>query len=228
MNKQFELLRHFPIFAQLNDHFLQEISEIVMEKKFKKSTIIFMEGEKGEAVFFIKAGKIKISKLSIDGRELILNIYGIGDVFAEVTLFNDVNYPATAEAIEDATVWMILNEKMEEKVRKNSELGLEYIKILSKRLFDSQEKLKHMALNDTHVRTAQVLIKLAQEHGKEKNGIIEFQIPISRQELANIIGTARETVSRALSQLKKDNVIEIKGKSISIKDMKKLKKWIGA
>ena len=226
MNKQFELLKHFPIFAQLNDHFLQEISEIAIEKKFRKGTVIFMEGERGEAVFFIKTGKVKISKLSSDGRELILNIYGSGDVFAEVTLFNDVSYPATAEVIEDVTVWMILNERMEEMVKKNSELALQYIKILNKRLFGAQQKLKHMALNDTYVRTAQALIKLAHEHGNEKNGLIELQMPISRQELANLIGTARETVSRALSQFKKEGSVEIKGKRIIITDMEKLRGWI--
>ena len=221
-----ELLKHFPIFSHLSSFFLQEIASITVEKKYRKGTIIFMEGEPGAAVYFIKTGKVKISKMSNDGRELILNIFGKGDVIAEVTLFNDINYPATAEVIEDSVLGVIMNEQMEKLVIKNSELALQIIKILNKRLYGAQQKLKQMALSDTYVRTAQMIIKLAQEHGIEKNGVTELQLQISRQELANMIGTARETVSRALSQFKKEGTVEIKGKKIIVKDMKELEKWL--
>lgn len=227
MNKNFELLKHIPIFAQLDDGFLEELASITVEKRYRKGTIIFMEGDPGEALYFIKSGKVKILKNSTDGRELILNIYGSGDVFAEVTLFNDVKYPATAEVIEDATVGVMMNKDVEELVRHNAALALQIIKILNKRLYMAQMKLKQMALSDTYVRTAQMVMKLAQEHGMEKNGRMELELELSRQELANMIGTARETVSRALSQFKKEGSIEIKGKKIIVKDMEKLKDWIG-
>jgi CRP/FNR family transcriptional regulator len=226
MNKSIAFIKHIPIFAHLSDESLKKITSITVEKKYRKGTIIFMEGDPGEAIFFIKSGKVKISKTSSDGRELILNIYGDGDVFAEVTIFNDVQYPATAEVIEDAVIGMIMNKELEELVKRNADLALQIIKILNKRLYMSQMKLKQMALSDTYVRTAQMIIKLAQEHGIEKDGMIELKLELSRQELANMIGTARETVSRALSQFKKEGSIDISGKKIIVKNMKKLETWI--
>lgn len=226
MQKNIELLKHIPLFSQLNDKSLEKIASITVEKKYRKGTIIFMEGDPGEAIFFIKSGKVKISKTSSDGRELILNIYGSGDVFAEVTIFNDVKYPATAEVVEDAVIGVMMNRELEELVKGDADLALQIIKILNKRLYMAQMKLKQMALSDTYVRTAQMIIKLAQEHGVEKNGVIEMKLELSRQELANMIGTARETVSRALSQFKKEGSIDISGKKIIVKDMKKLKAWV--
>lgn len=226
MRDSFEVLRRVPIFSQLKDEDLEKIMSITIEKKYNKGSIIFMEGDKGEAFYFIKSGKIKIYRSSKDGKELILNIYGKNNVFAEVTIFNDVSYPATAEVIEDAVVGMILNSDLEKLIKVNSELGLNLIKVLNKRLYNAQLKLKQIALNDTYSRTAQAIIRLAEEHGKNKSEGAELKLELSRQELANMIGTARETVSRILSQFKKEGAIEISGKRIVIKDIKKLKSWL--
>jgi CRP/FNR family transcriptional regulator len=226
MRDSFEVLRRVPIFSQLKDEDLEKIMSITIEKKYNKGSIIFMEGDKGEAFYFIKSGKIKIYRSSKDGKELILNIYGKNNVFAEVTIFNDVSYPATAEVIEDAVVGMILNSDLEKLIKVNSELGLNLIKVLNKRLYNAQLKLKQIALNDTYSRTAQAIIRLAEEHGKNKSEGVELKLELSRQELANMIGTARETVSRILSQFKKEGAIEISRKRIVIKDIKKLKSWL--
>lgn len=221
-----EAIRRVPIFSQLNDEDLKKILSITIEKKYKKGSIIFMEGDKGEAFYFIKKGKVKIYKSSKDGKELILNIFRDDDVFAEVTIFNDVNYPATAEVIEDTVVGVIINSKLEKLIKVNPELGLNLIKILSKRLYNAQLKLKQIAHDDTYSRTAGVLIKLIESYGYEKDDNIELKFELSRQELANMIGATRETVSRILSQFKKESSIDISGKKIVIKDIKKLEKWL--
>lgn len=219
-------LKKVPIFSQLKQEDLKKILSITFEKKFKKGSIIFMEGDKGEGFYFIKSGKIKISKSSKDGKELILNIYGENHVFAEVTIFNDISYPATAEVLEDASVGVIRNSDLEKLIKSNADLGLNLIKILNKRLFDAQMKLKQLALNDTYSRTADTLIRLSKNHGVYRNGHLEFDLELSRQELANMIGTARETVSRVLSRFKKEGSIGIQGKKIVIKDIDKLKSWL--
>ncbi len=221
-----EALKKVPIFSQLKEEDLEKILSITNMKQYKKGSVIFMEGDKGEAFYFIKSGKIKISKSSKDGKELILNIYGENHVFAEVTIFNDISYPATAEVLEDATVGVIRNGDLEKLIKYNAEMGLNLIKILSKRLFNAQMKLKQLALNDTYSRTADTLIRLSQNLAMERNGQIEFNLELSRQELANMIGTARETVSRVLSRFKKEGSINIIGKKIVIKDIEKLKSWL--
>lgn len=221
-----DALKKVPIFSQLKEDDLEKILSITNRKQYKKGSIIFMEGDKGEAFYFIESGKIKISKSSKDGKELILNIYGENHVFAEVTIFNDISYPATAEVLEDAAVGVIRNSDLEKLIQYNADMGLNLIKILSKRLFNAQMKLKQLALNDTYSRTADTLIRLSENLAKERNGRIEFNLELSRQELANMIGTARETVSRILSRFKKEGSIDIIGKKIVIKDIEKLKSWL--
>lgn len=221
-----DILKKIPAFTNLEASDLLKINEVTIERNFRKGSIIFMEGDTGEAFFFINSGKVKIYKTTPDGRELIFAILTEGDVFAEVTLFNDINYPASAEVLEDVSLGMIRNKDLERLVSLHSELALPIIKVLSRKLFNSQQKVKELALGDTFMRTAQTIIKLAEEHGKKTEVGIEVRLDISRQELANMIGTARETVSRALSQFKKEGSIDISGKNIIVKDMQKLKGWI--
>lgn len=220
-----EILKKAPVFSDLSNEDLEKISGVTIEKNLRKGTIIFMEGDKGEAFYFIKSGKVKVYKTTSDGRELIFAILSEGDVFAEVTLFNDVNYPAGTEVLEDACVGIIRNEDLENLIRNNSEIALHIIKVFSKKLFSSQQKVKELALGDTFTRTAQTIIKLAQSSGVRTDEGIELNLNISRQELANLIGTARETVSRALSQFKKEGSINIDRKKVIIKDMEKLQAW---
>jgi len=220
------ILKKAPVFGDLSDEDLEQISSVTIEKNLRKGTIIFMEGDKGDAFYFIKSGKVKIYKTTPDGRELIFTILSDGDVFAEVALFNDVAYPAGAEVLEDSCIGMIRNEDLEDLIKKNADIALHIIKVFSKKLYSSQQKVKELALGDTYARTAQTIIKLAQSNGKETSEGIELQLNLSRQDLANLIGTARETVSRALSQFKKEGSINIDKKKIIIKDIQKLKIWI--
>jgi len=133
-------LKKAPVFSDLRDEELKQISSITIEKNLRKGTIIFMEGDKGEAFYFVKSGKVKVSKTTPDGRELIFTILTDGDVFAEVTLFNDVTYPAAAEVIEDSCIGMIRNEDLENLIKKNADIALHVIKVFSKKLYSSQQK----------------------------------------------------------------------------------------
>lgn len=221
-----EILKGIPVFSQLKQQDIEKISKISIERSLKKGTIIFMEGDPGEAFYFIKSGKVKVYKTTLDGREHIFTILSAGGVFAEVALFNDIAYPASAEVIEDAEIGMIKNKDLEDLIRTNAEIALEIIKVFSKKLFNSQQKVKELALGDTYMRIAKNLITFGKEHGTKTPDGVEIKLNISRQELANMIGTARETVSRALSQFKKEGAIDIEGKKITIKNMEKLKDWI--
>ncbi|AKL94106.1 transcriptional regulator, Crp/Fnr family [Clostridium aceticum] len=225
-NMTIDILKKIPAFSQLNENNVESISKITVERNFKKGAIIFMEGDPGEAFYFIKSGKVKIYKTTLDGREHIFTILSEGGVFAEVTLFNDIPYPASAEILEDAEIGMIKNTDLENLIRNNAEIALQIIKVLSKKLFYSQQKVKELALGDTYMRIAKTLLTFAKEHGKETSNGVEIKLNISRQELANMIGTARETVSRALGQFKKEGSVDIEGRKIVIRDIEKLKGWI--
>ena len=220
-----DYLRQISIFSELESEFLEEIYKISRVRKYEKGRIIFMEGEPGEAFFYIKSGLVKISKLSRDGREHILHVLNEGHVFAEVTLFSNTEYPATAEVLEDAEIGIIKNEDLEKVIKENPDLSLQLIKYLNKRLVEAHMKIRNLALYDTYERTAQALVKLAEDYGKKSSKGVNLDINISRQELANIVGTTRETVIRALTAFKKERLIGIEKNTITIIDLESLKEW---
>jgi len=134
-------------------------------------------------------------------------------------MFNDIDYPATAEVIEDAVLGMIYNREIENLVASHKDLALQIIKVLTKRLYHSQMNVKEMALTNVYLRTKNVLLNLAKEYGIKTSRGIELNLDITRQDIANIVGTTRETASRVMSELKKAGEIDIIGRKIIIKNI---------
>lgn len=222
---EFEYLKHIPIFEELAPADLAAISEVTIERRYKKNMIIFMEGEPGEGFHYVKNGKVKIVKMASDGREHIINILGPGEVFAEVLLFNHGPYPATAVALEDSVIGIIKNMDLENVVAENSRIALHIIRVMNKKLLHVQLKIKTLALSDTLTRTAQILIRLSHQYGRPVVGGIQIDVDMTRQDLANLVGTTRETVSRVLSSMKKDKVIDLVDQQILILDEKRLNRY---
>ncbi len=217
---ELEYLKEIPVFLNLPDELLQMIHNHTVERRFRKGTIIFLEGDKGEGFHYVKSGRVKVLRTSDDGREHIIKILGAGEIFAEVLMFNNMPYPATAVAVEPSCIGMIRNVDLEQLVLGNNVLALQLIKALSQRLIYAQQKIKNLALNDVMFRTVEILLRLSQEQGsKLDSGVIEIALDLSRQDLASLVGTTRETVTRTLSSLKKDKIIDFDGNKIRILDM---------
>jgi len=227
-NKEgWEYLREIPVFSRLPEKQLEIIHNHTIERRFHKGMIIFLEGDTGEGFHYVKSGKVKVLRTSDDGREHIIKILGAGEIFAEVLMFNNRPYLATAVAVEPSCIGMIRNIDLEQLVLTNNELALQLIKALSQRLIYAQQKIKNLALNDVMSRTVEVLLRLSQEQGDIKdNGVIELALDLSRQDLANLVGTTRETVTRTLSSLKKDKFIDFDGQKIRILDVEYLRRLI--
>lgn len=222
-----EYLKKIPVFADLPDDALLAIHRHTSERTYRRGTVIFFEGDPGEGFHYVKSGRVKIVKATGDGREHIIKLLTPGDIFAEVLLFNSQPYPATAVAVEDACIGSIGNADLERLVLGNNKLALQLIKALSQRLLYAQQKIKNLALGDVLARTAETLLRIAREHGRPgENGTVVIKIGLSRQELANLVGTTRETVTRTLSALKKDKIIDLTGDDIAILKPERLKSYI--
>lgn len=217
-----DLIRKIPIFSGLNLEELNQVSNIYISRKYKKGQIIFFEGEPGEAVYFVKEGKIKVYKSDAEGREYILHIFGPGNIFAETVLLGGDPYPANAEAVEDSVVGVIKNSDLEELLKKNTDIAFKIMKILSNRLRESQEKLKNFVFRDTFDRTACALHKMSLEHGTKTPRGIEVELPITRTELASIVGNSRETVTRMLSEMRRKGIIDMDKQKIIVKNEREL------
>lgn len=221
-----EYVKKIPVFMDLSPEEQESVGHLTIVRKYRKNMIIFMEGEPGEALYFLISGKVKISKLTEDGREQILHIIQAGDIFAEVVLIDRGPYPATAEVIEEAQVGMLRNDDVENLIRTNPDIALKILKVMSKRLRQAQMQVRDLALKDTYGRLASMLLILAKDHGSPCDSGTKIDLALSRQELANLIGTSRETVTRILSDFKRSKVIDIDKQEIVIVDEKKLKSWM--
>ncbi|WP_420887441.1 Crp/Fnr family transcriptional regulator [Caldanaerobacter subterraneus] len=224
--KELEYLRKIPYFSELEDKQLEKLHNIATLKPVKKGCIIFTEGQKGEAIYFVKTGKIKISKISSVGKEYTIKIMEEGDVFGESTLFIGGEYPATAEAIEDSEILELKNKDIEDLILKDTQIALSIIKILAKRLKYIAVVIENLALRDSVGRTASILLTFARERGiSTKEGIL-VEIDLKRQELANLAGTSRENITRILSQMDRDGIIKLGKDKILIKDLEELRKML--
>ncbi len=226
MTNYSEFLNKIPLFHDLSPEEIDSIGQLTRVRNYKKNMIVFMEGEPGEALFFVISGKVKISKTTEDGREQILHLLQHGDVFAEVVLIDGGPYPATAEVIETGQIGMILNRDVENLIRSNPDIAVKLLKILSSRLRMAQRQVRDLALKDTYGRLASMLLMLGKEHGADSPEGVRIELPLSRQELANLIGTTRETVTRILGDFKKYKCIELERQAIILIDQGKLKTWL--
>lgn len=224
--KNTDIIKNLSFFSQLSSEDLEKIANISTERNYKKNMIIFLEGEPGEAFYFIKSGKVKIFRTYEDGKEHIIHIFNEGNAFGEATLFSSVPYPASAMAYEDAVIGMIKNSDLEYLIKQNSDIALKIIKVLTQKLIFSQEKIKNLAFNDVYSRTATLLLKLSKEYGMTADSVQVIDIQLSRQELAEMVGTTRETISRIISKFKKEKSITEIDDKIVIIDEAKLNRWI--
>lgn len=217
-----DYLKKVPIFAELSEEELEMVAKMVKTRKYRKNMFIFTEGEPGEAVYFVKTGKVKISKMVEDGREHVIHIMQQGDIFGEVVLFNGGNYPATSEVIEDAEIGVLRNEDLENLMRQNVDIAIDMLKIMSRRLQSASSQIRDLALKDALSRTAGLLLKLSEAFGTETEEGVVINLSLSRQELANMVGLTRETVTRVLSDLKRTKVIQTDKNQITILNKRKL------
>jgi CRP/FNR family transcriptional regulator, cyclic AMP receptor protein len=226
MDINLQFLKKIPIFAELPEEQLQKITDVVIDRQYRKSQIIFGEGDPGEALFFLKQGKIKLTKTTPDGREQILAFRGPGEIFAEVVLFDGGSYPATAEVIEDAKIGIIRNQDIDKIVRKNVDIAVSLLKIMSKRLRQAQTALKDIALKDVYGRLASTLLKLATEHGRQVQEGTKISLNLTHQDLANMIGTSRESVNRVISEWRREGILDAVRGEITLLQIQKLKIWV--
>lgn len=213
------VLSRFTLFRDLNDQELTEIVNISISREWKKGSHVFMQDDPLENVYFIYSGKIKIYKSDIAGKEQIVNFLKKGDMFPHVGFFRKGGYPAYAEVQEDATLVVVPISPFENVLIENPELCIKVFKVLGEKIVDLQERLEAQILNNTHDQIIKLLVRLGRTHGTEQeDGTIKLKGEFTNKDLANMIGTTRETVSRTLTKMKKEEKIKVDEKGNMIFD----------
>ena len=217
------VLSEFSLFRELNDYELTKITDIASARDWKKQSHVFLQGDPLENVYFIYDGKIKVYKSDINGREQIVAIMKKGDMFPHVGFFRKGDYPAYAEVLEPSILIAIPISKFENVLIENPELCIKVFRVLGEKIVDLQNRLEEQILNNTNEQIIKLLIRLGQKHGKKlADGRILLKAEFTNKDLANMIGTTRETISRTLTKMKKDELIEVDEKGDMLLNIDKL------
>lgn len=202
------------LFGGLPEKQLEAVESIAVEKKFEKGEAIFHEGDPGNGFYMVAEGKVKIFKMSLAGKEQILHIFGPGEPFGEVPVFHGAPFPANAETLTKSVMLFFPKVKFIALVEENPSLALHMLAILSLRLRRFVDQVENLSLKEVPARLAGYLLYLLEEQG----GTDSVELEISKGQLASLLGTIPETLSRIFAKMSEEGLIAVDGKNIRILD----------
>jgi CRP/FNR family transcriptional regulator, cyclic AMP receptor protein len=217
------LIRSVPIFSDLSESELNKIVDIGLSRKYHKNAIVFLEEETGAILFVIASGKVKVVRTDDDGKEVILSILGEGDFFGEMALLDGLPRSATVVAIDDSELFIIHRKEFIQLIEKSPQVGTSLLRELTRRLRKADEQIENLSLKDAVGRVAAVLLQLADDSGKIRKGEVLIDDFPLQQDLANMAGTSRETISRTLHQFMRLGYVDQRGSTLIINDYEKFK-----
>ncbi len=216
-------LRKIPLLVSLGPEAIARLAERVELREIRRREVIYLPGDPGSSLFFVNGGRVKISKVTRDGKALTLGYCGPSEIFGEGCLVEGGPREEMAEAMENAMVTEVSRDDFESLLKNHANLGFLMTRLLATRRRDLENKLETLVFRDVTSKLAELLLQLADEYGVEDSRGKLVALKITHQELANLIGSTRETVSLTLSQFKKQNWICTEGRKVIISDEESLK-----
>lgn len=204
-----------PLFQGLPDAYIDQIAAIVVEKNIKNGMPVFFEGDEGDGFYLVGSGKVKVYKNSAEGKEKILHIIEKGEPFGEVAVFTGKSFPANAQAISNCGLLFFPRREFIRLIENNPSLSLNMMAILTQRLKQFAVQIEHLSLKDVPGRLADYLLTLSKEQQNQE----QVKLTITKGQLASLLGTISETLSRILARMNQKDLIEVSGKDIKILDM---------
>lgn len=211
MTVPLEFLRQIPYFHRLPDAQLEQIQPLVHERSYARGEVVILEGDECQAIYFVKSGRVKVYKTSPEGREQILRIMKPGDTFNEVPVFDRGENPASVEALEPASLYVLPVEDMQRLMLDVPVISANVIRILASRLRHLVGLVEDLSFRHVTGRVAKILL----HHGRDAGG---GGGRLTQQEMATMAGTAREMVGRALKGLEQAGAIKMERGRIVILD----------
>lgn len=199
---------------------LGKLSENRKIRTYKKKEVVFHEGDYAGAIYFINSGRVRTYKVNDDAKEYSVDLYGPGDFIGYLSIFEGEDFIETAETMDETEILKIPKEDFLELLFKNRDVSNRFIKMLAHNVVEKEERLLNLAYDSVRKRVADALVELQKKY--QENDTQNFEIAISRNELASIVGTSTETVIRTLSDFKDEELIRIKGSKITIIKAKEL------
>lgn len=212
-------LSKISIFEALPPEDLEEIDHMAPMTHFNalpKGKMVQIPGEERDGLFFVKKGKLRLYKLNPEGKQFTVGILGRGNMFGEIDSFSLGTQGIYIETMEDTLICSVLKEHFEQFLSNRPLLAMRFLKELSNRLKDRDELLEKLALGDLREKVLYLVMKLSDNFGVEEGGYRKIDIPLTHQELANMIGATRESVTLVLHELSNEGFIQTSRKSIMV------------
>ncbi|HOZ52325.1 MAG TPA: Crp/Fnr family transcriptional regulator [Chitinophagaceae bacterium] len=209
------------IFDSLNLDEIQKLDHIKACQFYKKGEVLFNQGAYPRGLFCVQSGKIKVTQTGIDGKEQIVHLIHDGNVMGHRAILSEDKYSCSAVAMEDSHVCFIPKAPFYSMVEQNSKLALKIAHLLSDELKEAEQKITHTSQHPVKDRLAQALLYLKQNYGFESDQAT-LNVTIKREDLANLVGTTRETATRLLYEFQENKLIELVGKKIRFLNESKL------
>jgi CRP/FNR family transcriptional regulator, cyclic AMP receptor protein len=216
------VLKGVSIFSGLSEQEFAFLTSHLRQRKYAAGELIFGEGDPCAGLYVVQSGNVRIFKSSAGGREQVLSIDGPGSSIAELPVFDGGNYPASATAVDDATLLFVSKQDFQALCVAHPQVALKVLRVVGARLRRLVGIIEELSFTTVRHRLASFLLRLAQNEGKRTPEGVEIIMPVSNQELASQIGTVRELVSRNLSRLQAEGMIKIDGRSVIVCDLKAL------
>ncbi len=208
-----ETLKDIPLFSSLNSETLRHLEGVAVRRSFPKNTILISEGDRSDQLYAILEGKIKVVVMDSEGREIVVNLLGAGDCFGEISMIDGETRSATIVTTEPTQVLTIGRAEFTPILNSNPDLMQHLLKLLARKVRAATSMVESLAFEDVYARLIRLLTNLA----RPKGNLLVVEERLTHQEIANMIGSSREAVSRMLKALSSGGYISIDQKRISIK-----------
>jgi len=219
-----QLLSKVPIFSGLSQEELGFLIQRFVPRRFAAGELIFGEAESCAGLYVIASGHVRIYKSSAEGREQVLSVDGPGSSIAEVPLFDGGKYPASASAMDDATLLFISKQDFQSLCLAHPQIPLKVLRVVGARLRRLVGIIEELSFTTVRQRLIALIVRLAETNGQSTPAGLSFELPGSHQDLAAELGTVRELVSRNLSRLQAEGLLDLDGRKITVKDLAGLKR----
>ena len=222
-----EFLLNIPLFTGLYDEDLIKIENTMSTRTFPKNSMIVLEEEYGDTVYIVKTGTIKITRLNDEGKEVILALMGSGEFFGELAALDGEARSANALAQEECILYLINRSDFIDLLRHNTKVSFNLLSELAKRIRHSDQQIEALSLDDAEHRIGVCVLNLAEDNGVIRKGQVTIQKLPFQQDIANIAGTSRETVSRVLKLFEEKDLVIKEGHTLIIPNYTYFKKIFG-
>ena len=222
MPSKFWFLKQIKLFSNLRKEDLDHLDQVTKMEDVRRGQPIYLPGDHPDSVYLLKAGRVKISRISKEGKELTLGILVPGEVFGELEVLDGSLRDTVAEVLEDASICVIRREDFEEVLKKNPDLTIRLTKLIGFRLKKIESRIEDLVFCDVPVRLVRLLLSLSEEFGKQEDRGVRLGLRITHQEIANLIGSTRETVSATLNDFKRQGLLQLDHRSITLLDQVRL------